>query len=479
MSALSRALLLSLGAALVLGGAPPGAGLTSIEAASRSVVKVRARDCASGDRNGTGFVWGRADQVVTALHVVAGCRRVEAWYEAGGGLTRTLHLTRIHLHSDLAILRVEDPPEVEPLVARTHEPAANTRLLALGFPLDAPRISDQELRVQVRPSGRLRDLLSSPLRQELENAGSPSVELEIVRLDGHLLPGMSGAPILDAEGTVVAVGDGGLEGGTVSISWAIPSRYLRAAVASGDSPSSRLGRSQMHFQADFDSEVTGRVRCGELELVRLRTRSLDEMERYSDDVGGLRQLAAGLEFPRWNFEYDIWSHLESGGTVAVPSSLAVEEQQGYCSVEDPATGLLLWISTAHVRTGTDVPRTADDFERLILKPQYAWRFDPEWSYHHPIERPDGLLLRRKRWLGEPQPPPGPTVASVHETIATRHPAFLGSAAIDVITNAWMLDRWNSCQSLPGPTPECDQLFEHFRMRAQMVLAVHLTTFPWQ
>jgi S1-C subfamily serine protease len=61
-----------------------------------------------------------------------------------------------------------------------------------------------------------------------------------VRLDGHFLPGLSGAPIFDVSGKVVAIGSGGLKSGAASVSWAVPALHLEALLLSQE----RLGNGQ-------------------------------------------------------------------------------------------------------------------------------------------------------------------------------------------------------------------------------------------
>jgi hypothetical protein len=52
------------------------------------------------------------------------------------------------------------------------------------------------------------------------------LDIHLFRYNGNLLPSNSGAPIFNKQGKLVGIGNGGLEKGTVNISWAIPAKYI-------------------------------------------------------------------------------------------------------------------------------------------------------------------------------------------------------------------------------------------------------------
>src|ERR1035441_6399066 len=72
------------------------------------------------------------------------------------------------------------------------------------------------------PMRRLGDLLPSSLARRLQTRNSPDINIEVLSIQGHLLPGHSGAPILNAKGQVIGIANGGLQTGEVEISWAVP-----------------------------------------------------------------------------------------------------------------------------------------------------------------------------------------------------------------------------------------------------------------
>jgi hypothetical protein len=61
----------------------------------------------------------------------------------------------------------------------------------------------------------------------MQDRGSPFYKAKVLSIQGQLLPGDSGAPILDSQNRVLAIADGGLKGGFAGISWAVPMNSLK------------------------------------------------------------------------------------------------------------------------------------------------------------------------------------------------------------------------------------------------------------
>ncbi len=232
-----RTIIFVLGLLVGLSGLPYLAQAASMNAqlreqVARSVVQVQARGCPGGDRVGSGFAFGPDQHVVTALHVVSGCQRISVYWEKHGGATQQARIVGVLNGADLALLHAPGAPG-QALAHQPSKPQANAQLEALGYYLAVPTMDNKPLRVTFG-SSRLRDMLPGGVRKELERSGAIDLNLDIVRLDGHLLPGLSGAPIFDLSGQVVAVGSGGLKSGAASVSWAVPASHLQTLLTSGD-----------------------------------------------------------------------------------------------------------------------------------------------------------------------------------------------------------------------------------------------------
>ncbi|QPF74124.1 trypsin-like peptidase domain-containing protein [Roseateles sp. DAIF2] len=238
-----------------LAGAQPDAGL---HRASPSVLKVEA-----GGQASTGFVWPDADHLVTALHGVdnAGPLVVHE-VDAQGRIraSRQAMVARVLRDADLALLRLAQPLGGGPLALSPAPPAVKSELDALGFPLGMPSATNVGLRVRFGGS-TLRSILPPKLQARV--ADYPSLALPILSLEGNLVPGMSGAPLLDGAGRVAGVADGGLEEGAVGICWGIPAAQLEALRQSPDRQLPRSGRVRELFSADLAADVRPLPALGE------------------------------------------------------------------------------------------------------------------------------------------------------------------------------------------------------------------------
>jgi S1-C subfamily serine protease len=195
-----------------------------LDRARQAVVRVQAAGCESGEARATGFALEGGKLIVTALHVVAGCRQITVYSETLGREAPAT-ISRVLPQADLALLAVE-PVTFPGVPVASTAPKLHEDVVAIGYALGTPTIGTTNLKISYGQS-RLEQMLPGPVRDEIRRVGVPSLSLEILRLQGHLVPGLSGAPIINGAGQVVAVSDGGLESGAVSISWAVPSSNIR------------------------------------------------------------------------------------------------------------------------------------------------------------------------------------------------------------------------------------------------------------
>jgi S1-C subfamily serine protease len=185
-----------------------------VRGAERSVVRVVGSACGLGIE-GSGWVAG-PDLVVTNAHVVAGEQDtvVQPGGVAPGLPARVLEFDP---HDDIAVLRV--PGLGRAPLALSSDPKPGTSAGILGYPLDGPFDSEPG-RV-----GQTQDV-------NTEDAyGNGPVRRSITSLRGHVRPGNSGGPMVDASGRVVATvfaaivgsGSSNTEGG-----FAVPNALVRA-----------------------------------------------------------------------------------------------------------------------------------------------------------------------------------------------------------------------------------------------------------
>ena len=472
-----RGLLVAALLALPGGAAAQAPMAQAIARTEVSVAQVIGRDCQNGDRTGTGFVWRQADHLVTALHVVANCGSLAAFFQERGEIGARLE--RALPAMDLALLKLERDPGREPLRAAARVPEVEQRLQVIGYALGVPTRDSRPLTVTSanRNAFRLQDALPVNLQSSVRQNGQLSLDTEILRLDGNLLPGHSGAPLIDGAGEVVGIGSGGLESGAVGVGWAIRARYLEALASAPEAHALRLAAAPRGFFALTEPKPQGgaeRRRCGQLDFVRLRTRTLQELVQSSDDPLGLQQIAmtSGLpsdELDRMRFE--VWTQPDSGGGVALPEGMRLESEGEDCRAVDPSGQLEVRIVAARHADAYQAQAAALAFEaQLVAELGPYWQQDPTFSYWTPKARPDGMIDNRKTVYGFDQAGPA---AAIFETLMAHKGVFIGAAAVN---RAYRPAIYQQCAAYPG-APQCGEVLRFYRAWAAAAFGVHLSTFP--
>lgn len=472
--------LFGLALCLVAGAGPAAAVMDAVtrEAVSLSVVEVRARECDGGDRSGSGFVFGAADRLVTALHVVAGCRRLSVFFEKRGGRVVSATLDRALADADLALLALSETagPALPP-AARSA--AVDEEVEALGFYLGVPSMDNKRLRVTFG-NDRLASMLPDGLRRELAAASAIDPDLRILRLDGHLLPGLSGAPILNAAGQVVAVGSGGLKNGAASVSFAVPVEQIDRLMRSGERSAEAGGRVAGLFAAALPAQAGGAgpvtITCGGLDFIETGRRSFGELAPTADDLIGLAQLVAvaGMdEAALGALSYRIFSPVAGGAAVAVPDWMEVRSAGGHCVATDGLGAIRVEFGGTEARNPAMVQIVSEQFENgFIARSGRDWAPDPQFSYAGPQYRHDGLTVNRKTAIGFDPYGARPNALGF-ETLMHRGSVFTGAVAV---SEWWAPELAANCVFAPFD-PTCQEIAAFLPLVVQTVLGVHLTTFP--
>src|SRR5690606_30003903 len=153
-------------------------------------------------------------------------------------------------------------------------------------------------------------------------------------LDSPLLPGFSGAPIVDDYGDLVGIADGGLEEGASSISWGIKAEHLNSLLRSNESFPFNLSCGGVASKVSFSSENlleemhVDFIGYKEFKFIKTKVRSIQEMMNTIDDPVGLQQLVNGYSMyyntNYLEFKYDIYEDLYSGMTFCVPQGSELE-----------------------------------------------------------------------------------------------------------------------------------------------------------
>lgn len=193
------------------------------QATVRVVVKVRNQVVAVA----SGFVWQQSNHVVTSLHVMDPDPKAKIIIEFGKK-RRLAHVKSVLPDADLVLLEVRRPiDDWQPLMQyERNKPEYKSLVTALGFNKGALGMSTRELIKGYAKPEVLQHLLPGKAAKVLAETDIPSIDLPIYYLDGSLLPGYSGAPVVNENGDLIGVGNGGLESGASSVSWVIPAIHL-------------------------------------------------------------------------------------------------------------------------------------------------------------------------------------------------------------------------------------------------------------
>ncbi len=444
--------------------------------ASASVIKVDA-----GTHTASGFLWPDDQHVVTALHVVDSAQNVVGHVVNAQGKIEASHplkVERVLKSADLVLLRLPQPLARPFLALNTNLPAVKQSMDALGFALNSPGASTTE--VKRRFGGdRLSAILPPKVLATLTDY--PSASLEILNLEGNLVPGLSGAPLLDSRGQVVGVANGGLEEGAIGICWGIPAKHLEQLAASTTTELPRANAVNLRFAADLQSNVKTLPRLNGVTLTRLRSRTFAQLAASADDELGLRQLATVFQaFHPETFRYDIYQDLQLGATLAVPEGATLRTQGDFIAVQGPGwPRMAMLVQVRATANDAESQHQSVVFERVVTQidtPGTQVVQDPAWSYLGPMRKGALQVNRKGYYRGRFKDGMVQRDAYFFDTLATNGRAFLGVAAVNnddsIPTNMMELQ----CAQGLGHA-RCPSLIAERRAWAQMVLAAQFSTFP--
>jgi len=316
-----------------------------------------------GSGYASGFVWQKNDQVVTSLHAMRrgdDVRITVEWTSAPSkdqkGPFDAVPIG-INQEADLVLLKV-DPGRLGlpswTFLSKTSAREAGDEVMALGYWLNAESWKRMTLQITETQNNKLQDLPKAAT-EALAGIGIPALHLDIVHFENNsLLPGFSGSPLVDVEGMLVAIGDGGVDNGGKNISWGIPAKYLNELQPSNAPVTfpATLDHASVHYSAEeppvetnienpFDKtksyETAGEyveermeeISYGQFEFYYTKTRTLGEMLETADNPAYLLELINTLSSFNFNYEsfkYDIYQDINYGVIIAVPFGATLSPQ---------------------------------------------------------------------------------------------------------------------------------------------------------
>lgn len=470
----------------------------------RAVVQVQASDCSDGTRRvGSGFLYESPGRVVTAHHVVGGCKRIQVTYEGVAAPARRVYeasVARVYSAGDLGLLEVATPPALPVLRVSNTAMASDATYAGFGYPLGVPTAGDQPVMMAVG-ANRLRDILPDEAANELARSGSRiATQSQVLRLNVALQPGMSGGPIVDATGELVGVVAGGLKSGAAPVSWAWPRESLRVLLASTEPVGQNVALARIQYSSAELEQLANakrdgrRLTCGELEFFDAGVRTLADLMRGADDFQRAQHLVGiSHEDPQLlqQAHFRVWVHAGSGATAVVPVGYDLVRDQSACVARSTTGPFQLLIWGADTPTAADVQWRSQEFEQRVIGPRMPYQFgflpDPNLTTYvlqsgipipGPQFRPNGLVFNRKGFalLKAPIRHQGETVPLAHafHTLVAQSSRFLGVASLNDEIDAGL----QQClmQRQLG-TASCSRQRAHLREWTRFVLATQLSTFP--
>lgn len=436
----------------------PFVGYSSIkQEVAKTIVRVK-----SGNKYSTGFFWQNGTQIITTLHSIANPNNIEIYIPSISGW-KTAQVKRTLKNGDLVLL--ETSAFTSPhFIAKYHpkNPAIDTKVFAVGYNAGNTKYQDRDFYIGLLEGNyQLKDLLPVSAKAEVQKLGFPSLNTPIAYLKGQLLHGFSGSPVVDFEGKLVGIADGGLENGAAGISWCISAHSINQLAASTESfPNLNYENVEVLFSAEgyASNEI---IDVGTYQVQKVKTRTfaqLDETGSYSTypEMGLYQLLMAyellGIDYN--NFRYDIYLEHTTGATIVVPESLPLQGSNGelYARSADQRNAINIYMAETH-----NLNQTALQFEQALMDITgiYSWIFDPRYSFAEPLIRPDNVIINRKAYYNfNPN-------GYLFEVLAGKGNTFLGVFLI--------MDNSINPNTL---------MFYYPTEVAQFALAAHLTTFSY-
>ncbi len=384
----------------------------------------------------TGFLYGSDDEVVTCLHVVIRTNQISV--QLGGALYDG-HISRVLKSADLVLLKLDRKTGQKPLKQPSSPPSLGAGLTALGFPLGAPVVKDIDARIHRAGASRLQDAIpTSELRRQITELGFPSLTTAILDLQSPLTYGTSGAPMLDKDGSVCGIAEGGLEQGMTELTWAVTANYLDELENSDELLPSGAGvftKAKTLFAAELRAANGATVNLGGLTFVKLKTRKLEELLNYTDDKLGLSQVKAQfLQLSPDTWTFDIYRNFDTGIMFAAPSGSSFQNDGDDLTVTSNFEGESMRFRLETVKTQADVQPASVKFEseasRQLNAPLGEWIQNWQWSQPAPVYFPSGLVVRRRSYIVIGQGTPPPVYKYYFETFAVKGEYLLSVAAVD-------------------------------------------------
>jgi len=184
-----------------------------------SVVTIYSQSSNASSGQGTGFVIGTDGQIATAYHVIQNATKIEVFDKESRCLDDVV-IEWIDPRRDIAIVKAPGARTLPALQVSSQAPNAQEDVRVAGSPRGLPQ---QIVFGKITSTGYVSSL-------SISSAGGRRVfaeNIDILPIDITIYSGMSGAPVLSSNGTVIGILSGSYDEGR-GVAWAIPWKYVSA-----------------------------------------------------------------------------------------------------------------------------------------------------------------------------------------------------------------------------------------------------------
>ncbi len=313
---------------------------------NQALAKITVLEKGSPTARASGFAWKKKEWVVTSLHAMRKGARYQVERPEDKGIWQAVPIAHVTDH-DLVLLELRSPkgkkltakklPSWNPLKTFAQAPGFGRDVFALGYYGDTPK--PRFIILKVEGSSPLEEKIPAAHAAKIKRAKMPNVVLPVLHfMTTSLLPGFSGTPLVNEDGHLVAIADGGLEKGAIDISWGIHAAHLdHLQKAVGTGLPANLGAAAQHYSAGLGAgQKVQSVKFGPYEFVHKKTRTFGQMLETVDNRTDLEyQLKDFQHVDISSFRYDIYQDLDNGFIIAVPAGhdLKVNADDGLPAVQ--------------------------------------------------------------------------------------------------------------------------------------------------
>lgn len=319
-----------------------GNGQFNPDVARKSLVKILVTS--NGKANTcSGFLWKQGNWIVTSLHAMRPGGTVLVQYPDNNW--RNASIIKINQKADLVLLALSPgeavPNGTQPLQGFSPKQLVfDEPIYAVGYNSGSEGSPTRSMKKgDLKPKETLEYLVPPTDLAKVKQGGVPHYQLDIIYIDGSLLPGYSGSPVYDRSGALVGIGDGGLEGGASNVSWVIPAKYLTDLENSSVTTlPPGFASTVLHFSAEAEVSYTSEnpevidelfadvyksYDGGDFLFYYTKTRTLNELYNTSYDPENIDKLVNEFQASRLYLDYnlmsyDIYEDANSGIVVAIP-----------------------------------------------------------------------------------------------------------------------------------------------------------------